>query len=296
MKPSIDDIALFIQVVKHGNLAGAARQLSLPAATVTRRLQKLEHATGAKLLHRSARQCVLTQDGEVYYQTYAGLVGQFESAWQLLSEESQQLSGKLKVLAPVNISHSILRPMWVSFTRQYPDIELELLLSNHPMDIIETQADLAVRIGKQNDSSLYQRRLGQIDTLLVATPGYIERFGMPQHPGELVEHDLIGLTMRPKWLLHNESTGQTFTVYPRCRAQINDPVLVKHFVCDSQGIALAPWLEVKAELEAGHLVRVLPQWGGEVRELLMLWPGGKLMTKRLKCLSEHIYQYVQQHL
>ena len=295
MKSSLDDIALFVQVVKHGNLASAARHAGLPAATVTRRLQKLEHALGVKLLHRSARKCVLTQDGGAYFDAYAELVERFEAARQQFSEESQKLEGNLKVLAPVNISHGILGPMWIAFTREYPKIELELHLSNHPMDMIETQADLAIRIGRQDDSSLYQRRLGQIENVLVASEDYIARYGMPDTPAELSEHELIGLSMRPKWQLHNETNGQTFTLYPRCRAQVNDPLMVKYFVRDAQGIALAPLTEVKHELAGGELIRVLPEWGGEVRDIYLLWPGGKLLSQRAKCLRDYVYQYVQQY-
>ena len=295
MKSSLDDIALFVQVVKHSNLAGAARYAGLPAATVTRRLQKLEHALGVKLLHRSARKCVLTQDGEAYFDAYAELVERFEAARQQFSDESQKLEGKLKVLAPVNISHGILGPMWTAFTREFPKIELELHLSNHPMDMIETQADLAIRIGRQDDSSLYQRRLSQIENVLVASEDYIARYGMPDTPAELSEHELIGLSMRPKWQLHNETNGQTFTLYPRCRAQVNDPLMVKYFVRDAQGIALAPLTEVKHELAGGELIRVLPEWGGEVRDIYLLWPGGKLLSQRAKCLRDYVYQYVQQY-
>ena len=199
------------------------------------------------------------------------------------------------MLAPVNISHGILGPMWTAFTREFPKIELELHLSNHPMDMIETQADLAIRIGRQDDSSLYQRRLGQIENVLVASEDYIARYGMPDTPAELSEHELIGLSMRPKWQLHNETNGQTFTLYPRCRAQVNDPLMVKYFVRDAQGIALAPLTEVKDELAGGELIRVLPEWGGEVRDIFLLWPGGKLLSQRAKCLRDYVYQYVQQH-
>ena len=295
MQSSLDDIALFVQVVKHGNLAAAARYLGLPPATVTRRLQKLEHALGVKLLHRSARKCVLTHDGETYFDAYAELVGRFEAAQQQFNDGAQKLEGKLKVLAPVNISHGILGPMWVAFTRDYPQIELELHLSNHPMDIVEMQADLAVRIGRQSDSSLYQRRLGQIENVLVATQDYVAKHGLPEHPSELANHDLISLSMRTRWQLQNDSNGQSFTFYPRCRALVNDPLMVKYFVRDSQGIALAPLTEVKKELAGGELIRILPEWGGEVRDIFILWPGGRLLSQRAKCLRDYIYRYVQQH-
>lgn len=292
----LDDIALFVEVVNRGNLATAAKQLKLPAATVTRRIQRLEERLGVKLMHRSARKLVLTHDGDVYFQTYAELVQQFNQAQQILGQESKQLSGKVKVLAPVNISHGILRSMWVSFTRDYPDIQLDLELSNLQMDLIEAQADLAIRIGKQPDSSFYQRRLGELETVLVATQTYIEAHGAPEHPSQLIEHNLIGLTMRKKWVLHQQTTSQNYTLYPQWRAQINDPVFVKYFVLDSQGIALVPLTEVKAELDSGEAVRILPDWKGEVRDIFLIWPSGKLMSKRAQCLRDYIFEYMHKSL
>lgn len=292
----LDDIALFVEVVNRGNLATAAKQLKLPAATVTRRIQRLEERLGVKLMHRSARKLVLTHDGDVYFQTYAELVQQFNQAQQILGQESKQLSGKVKVLAPVNISHGILRSMWVSFTRDYPDIQLDLELSNLQMDLIEAQADLAIRIGKQPDSSFYQRRLGELETVLVATQTYIEAHGAPEHPSQLIEHSLIGITMRKKWVLHQQTTSQSYTLYPQWRAQINDPVFVKYFVLDSQGIALVPLTEVKAELDSGEAVRILPDWKGEVRDIFLIWPSGKLMSKRAQCLRDYIFEYMHKSL
>ena len=292
----LDDIALFVEVVNRGSLAAGAKQVKLPAATVTRRIQRLEAQLGVKLMHRSARKLVLTHDGEVYFQTYAELVQQFNQAQQVLSQENQQLAGKVKVLAPVNISHGILRAMWVSFTNEYPDIQLDLELSNHQMDLIETQADLAIRIGKQPDSSFYQRRLGELETVLIATPAYLRAHGEPSHPSELVEHNLIGISMRKKWVLQNHVNSQNFTLYPQCRAQINDPVFVKYFVLDSQGIALVPLTEVKNELDNGEAVRILPDWKGEVRDIFLIWPGGKLLSKRAQCLRDYIFDYMNKSL
>lgn len=125
-----DDIALFIHIVQQQGLAAAAQKLGLPAATVTRRLQRLEASVARQLIHRSARQFVLTPEGEAFYQAYAGLVEQLEQTQQQLSGELNLLAGPLKVLAPTNISIGLLQPMWSGFIKMYPDIKLELMLSN----------------------------------------------------------------------------------------------------------------------------------------------------------------------
>ena len=292
----LDDIALFIHIAQQGGLSNAATQLGLPVATVSRRLQRLEQQLGYQPLQRSARQCVLTVDGEVLYQTYAGLVEQFEQAQQQLRTDMQELRGKLLVLAPSNISHGMLRPMWLGFTRQYPDIQLELQLSNQLQDMIKAKADLAMRIGPQADSSLYQKRLGQISKFLVAAPSYLSAHPAPQQPSELKDHRLIGTTIAGKWRLSQRETGAVQEILPRFNTLLNDSTFAKYMAVDGQGIALLPVTESQEELQRGQLRRVLPQWQGEPRDIYAVWPSGRLLNAKAKCLLDYMKQYIAQHL
>lgn len=289
----IDDIALFIHVVRHGGLAGAARHLLMPTATVTRRIQKLEQQVGRQLLHRSARRFVLTQEGEVYYQAYADLVDQFEVTRQQLSEDMQQLRGKLRVLAPTNLSHGFLRAMWLGFTRTYPDIQLDLSLSNQVQDIIKSKADIALRIGPQPDSNLYQQKLGAIEKVLVASPDYIAKSGVPLEPAAIRDFRVVGTNLSTKWTLTHEPSGLVQEVFPKFSATFDDTSFVKYMVCDGQGLSLLPLTEVQDELQSGQLVRLLPEWRGEMREIFVVWPSGKLLNAKAKCLREYLREYIR---
>lgn len=292
----LDDICLFIHIVQQGGLSGAARYLSLPAATVTRRLQKLENNTGSKLLNRSSRQCVLTQEGEVFYQTYVDLVTQFDEAQQQLKHKNKQLKGKLKVLAPTNISHTLLRPIWLNFTKSYPDIQLELFLSNQMQDMIKQRADIAVRIGPQADSSLYQQKIGQIKKILVASPTYLTKFNSPTHPDDLKAHRIVGTHLSSKWNLVHDNQTLKKELFPRFSTLSNDTGFIKHLVCDHQGIALLPITEVSAELNSGHLVQILPQWQGGVRDIYLVWPSGQLLNHKAKTLKQYLREHLSQYL
>lgn len=292
----LDDTSLFINIVQHGGLSSAARVLSLPVATVTRRLQKLEQQLGYQLLHRSARQFALTQEGEVYYRAYTDLVGQFEQTRQQLSADMKQVRGKLKVLAPINISHGFLRPMWLGFARRYPEIQLEVILSNQLQDMAASKADIAVRVGPQPDSSLHQKKLGEIEKILVASPTYLAEIGAPQHPSDIKNHRVIGTTMFSKWKLNNRETGASLEVFPRFSALFNDTSFAKYLACDSQGISLLPMTEVKAEIESGDLVRILPQWRGEARGIYAVWPSGRLLNEKAKRLREYLQDYIDANL
>ena len=289
-----DDIVLFIHIVQSRGLAAAARQLQLPAATVTRRLQKLENSVGCQLIHRSARQFKLTADGEMYYQAYAELAHQLQTTARELDKDMQQISGRLKVLAPTNISNGILQPMWSAFLKAYPEIQLHLELNNQKDDLLMSQADIALRIGPQSDSNLYQKRLGSIATILVAGPQYIQQHGAPKTLEDLSQHRLISITALEQWQLKNQQTVKQQTLQPETNTVVNDVSLACQMACDDLGIALLPMSEIESELENKRLIRVLTPWQGPDRDIYAVWPSGRLLTAKAKCLRDFMQSFIEQ--
>lgn len=289
-----DDIVLFVHIVQQQCLASAAQKLGLPAATVTRRLQRLEASVMRQLIHRSARQFSLTADGEVFYQAYAGLVEQLEQTQQQLSGEMNVLAGPLTVLAPSNISTGLLQPMWSGFIKAYPDIKLELMLSNSVESMLSSGADLALRIGPQESSMLYQKRLGSLKTVLVATPEYLASNAEPLNIDALELHRLIGTNTLATWSMVNSKTKIIQEIRPRFATQVNDIKLATQLVCDHLGISLLPTSEVENLINAGTLIQVLPSWQGPKRDLYTVWPSGKLLSARAKCLKEYMEEFIQQ--
>ncbi len=294
----IDDIALFVHIVQYRGLAAAAQHLQLPAATVTRRLQKLEAHIGSQLIHRSARQFNLTQEGEVYFKAYADLVQQFEATSQHLSSVQHQLSGPLKVLAPTNISLGVLQPAWSTFVKAYPDIHLQLQLNNSTEDVIGAQADIAIRIGPQSDSLLYQKRLGAINTVIVASPQYLVSMeslvGTLSMLDDLHQHKIIGVNSLSAWKLTNSDSKQQVTLHPKYTTTVNDIRFASQLACDGAGVALLPMSEVKNELEAGTLKHIFCPWSGSARDIFAVWPSGKLLNAKAKCLLEVMQQHFLQ--
>ena len=288
-----DDIVLFIHITQQQGLAGAAHKLGVPAATVTRRLKRLEKSLGCQLIHRSARQFILTGEGKVFYQAYAELVEQLEDTQQKLSSNLHSLSGKLKVLAPSNISTGLLQPMWSNFIKTYPDIKLELTLSNSIEDMLSSSADIALRIGPQASSSLYQKRMGSLHTYLVCSPEYLTDRGAPEDLESLSEHNLIGISALTSWNMLNTNTGKTQEFRPRFSTLVNDVKFVSQLVQDGAGIALLPTSEIISHINSNKLVRILQPWQGPDRELFTIWPSGKLLNAKAKSLQSHIEIYMQ---
>lgn len=288
----LDDIALFIQIAQRRSLAAAAGHLGLPAATVTRRLRKLEEAIGAQLVHRSARKFSLTAEGEAYFEAFADLIAQAQTTQHGLSADLHALQGSLNVAAPTNISVGILQPMWSGFLKAHPDIRLTLTLSNENKDLLERQVDLALRAGPQTDLRLYQQKLGSVATVLVASPSYLDAAGTPDAPSDLSAHRHIKVVALAQWQLENSRTGARETVHLNPFVSVDDIGLARQLAVDGHGVALLPITEVSRDLKSGLLRTVLPDWQGPGRDIFAVWPTGRLLSARAKCLRDYMAAFI----
>ncbi|MCV0428140.1 MAG: LysR family transcriptional regulator [Roseibium sp.] len=288
----LDDLALFVRIAQNRSLSATARQLNVPPATVTRRLRKLEEQVGAQLVHRSARKFSLTSEGEAYYEAFADLIHQAEVSLRGLSADLHDMRGRLRVAAPTNISVGMLEPMWSAFLKSYPEIQLTLLLSNENKDLLENRIDLALRIGPQTDLRLYQKRLGRVATMLVASPGYLAKTGVPERPEDLKSHKLIWVSSLPHWQLKNMDTGEEATQHLTANIAVDDIGLACQFSADGHGIALLPVTETSKKIVEGNLQFVMPQWQGQGREAYAVWPTGRLLSARAKCLRDYMESYM----
>ncbi|GAA0772787.1 LysR family transcriptional regulator [Roseibium denhamense] len=288
----IDDIALFVHIVRARGLAGAAERLGLPPATVTRRLKKLEDRLDLQLLHRSSRKFALTAAGETYFEALADQVLTIEATLEKLSSDQHSLKGPLKAAAPTNISVGLLKPMWSSFLKAHPGILLDLRLSNRNIDLREGQIDLALRIGEQRDASLYQKRIGTIATGLVASPDYVGANSPIRHPEDLKTHQLIGVAAIPDWQLTHRTSGQEVRLPVRGDHVVDDISIARQFAEDGLGIALLGATEIGPSLETGSLVNILPEWQGGERPVYAVWPSGRLLSARAAALRDFMQAYL----
>ena len=290
----LDDIALFVHIVKTGSLSKTAELKVLPAASVTRRLQKLEHNLKCKLINRSARQFNLTLEGQKLFDECSYLVESLEDRANRFETSVNELSGKIKLLAPTNLAISFLNTAWSEFISKYKDIEVEFVLDNKTDNFLATQADFAIRVGPQQSSDLYQVRIGVIKTILVASNEYIKMCGLPNDPDDLDSHHLIVGSTLSNWSLQNNINRIQFSLRPsNPRVIANEFRVVKQLAIDGLGITLLPVSEVVSDLNNGELVRVLPTWTGQDRDIYIIWANRKLLTRRAKLLIEFLKSFVQ---
>lgn len=284
----LDDLALFVRIVETGSLRSAAAALEVPAATVTRRLQKLEHALGCQLLHRSARRMLPTQEGQKYYEQCRPLLLALQQTTQSLDANLNQLSGTVRVLAPINLANGPFRTFWSSFMLRYPAIRLELQLSNHNEDLLGTGADLAIRAGQQVDSSFGQRRLGAVRNVLTASPDYLRSCPALSVPDDLQQHRLIVAEPATQWRFVERTSAAVQTLVPQGHFRVNEMQLAVHMASSGIGVLYCPATQVADALQSGHLVEVLPAWQAATRPIYAIWPQSRQMPARVRVLLDHL--------
>lgn len=290
----IDDLAIFIKAVECGNLSKAANVLGMTPATVSRRLQKLEESLSCRLVNRTARQFTLTKEGEKYYSECSGLVNELEARTKNLNAFLHQTSGGLKVLAPGNLAVGALKELWSEFSKEYPEIKLELNTNNAMENFLDSRADIAIRIGPQKDSDLYQKKLGEIKTVLAATPSYLNKNKPISTPEALNGKFIVAIKYIKDWKLTNYKNMEKANITVTGNIEVTDVRLAANLCSNSLGIGLLPVSEIKNQLESGELVRILPDWQGPTREIFAIWAGGRTLNKRARLMLDKMQFYINQ--
>lgn len=287
---------LFVCIVERGSLHAAARQLEMPPATLTRRLQKLEATLGCRLLHRSARQLQPTSEGWQYYEQCQPMLAALQQTTRHLDAELHKPAGQITLLAPGALVNGVFGQVWPDFIQRYPDIRLQMHLSNTREDLLTQRADLALRVGEQPDSRLTQRLLGRASTVLVAAPDYLARQGWPQDPQALAQHRLLLshpiLSWRFQHIEHGERcVFQADAPINDIRLKVNDMQLAVNMAIAGVGILYCPYTVAGEALASGQLLNPLPAWRGASRPIYAVWPGQRALPARVRLLLDHLVDF-----
>jgi DNA-binding transcriptional LysR family regulator len=253
-------MALFVEVARVRSFRKAADALGMPNSTLSRRISELEKAIGLRLLHRTTRKLELTEAGQIYYERSKRIVDEARLAHEQLGAMLEQPSGVLRVSLPVDFATLYLTTIIVDFARHYPGITFEFDLTPRRVDLVTEPFDVAIRMGKLEDSSLIARLIGRHSLHLYASPGYIEASGEPATPAELGERECICMSRVPTWALHQGTNRVDIGVGGRFT--LNSVGMIRTLAVNHQGIALLPEKIVAEDLAAGRLRRILPEWQG----------------------------------
>lgn len=258
------DIAVFVRVVELGSFTKAADALGLSKAFVSKVVNRLEQRLSARLLHRTTRRLALTEAGEALFARSAAALAEIAEAENDVAQLTGKPRGTLRVTAPGYFGVTTLAPRLKEFRVRYPDVALDLDLSDRIVDIVKERFDVAVRISSMGDSSLVATRLAPCPTALVASPAYLRRHGTPKTPADLADHEGLGYSIVKtpnEWRLRGPK-GRTFTVTVQSSIRCNNDFALKQFALDGLGVVFFPRFFVEGELASGKLVQLLPDYPG----------------------------------
>ncbi|GAA0840427.1 MAG: LysR family transcriptional regulator [Cupriavidus sp.] len=252
------DIAVFVRAAALGNLSAAARDLALSTSTASARLQRLEEQLGARLLHRTTRRLSLTGDGERFLVHAEQLLVISEAAAQSVGRGAEAPRGPLRVTAPASFGRQHVSPAIPAFLKAYPDITLDLRLTDQIVGLVDAGIDVALRMGALPDSSLVARPLAPSRRVICASPDYLGRHGTPRHPEDLRKHNCLVLGDQSTWRFDTPVGEHAVAVHGNLR--VDNGEVIRDAILAGMGIALKSTWDVAPYLQRGDLVSLLDEY------------------------------------
>ncbi len=295
----LNDILVFTRVADLGSFTAAARRLSLPKSSVSARVARLEERLGARLLERSTRKLRLTVVGERYHEHARRVILELEQASAMVEQFRTEPSGVLRISAPVVLGQAFLPLIVAEYMQIHPQVQVFVDLSNRRVDLLEEGFDVALRAGVLGDSSLVARRVGRASARLFAAPAYLARFGTPKAPEDLAEHRLLEGGVSPSanlWTLQQDDGDVRHAVTARFAVITNDTPTLTMAAVMGQGIASLPAFAVAAEVAAGRLHPVLPDWCTRQLDIHAVFPSHKSLSPALRAFVDLVAHRLAERL
>lgn len=290
----VNDLRAFCRVVDLGSITGAAKALGETKGAVSRRITRLEGALGVVLLRRSPRLVQPTEDGAAYRASVGRVLEMLDDANTQARRAVSAPSGHLRVTAPVDVGLTLMAPIAAGFVERYPDITVEMILTEKLLDFDGHQIDVAVRAGSAlQDSALVAHRLLDVRGMLYASPAYLESHGAPRRPEDLAAHRLLLVqTERGAASLTLHRDGEEHRLRLRSRSSLSgsDFAFTREVALGGSGIALLPDIIARSAVEAGTLVPVLKDWVGFSGTLFAVHHGTRLLTPKVRVFRDHLIE------
>lgn len=287
MLDNLPNLVTFARIVSAGSLSAAARELDLSLAVVSKRLSELERSIGVRLIQRTTRRLILTEEGEMFYAQVMRILSEVEEAEAMMSRRSQIVSGLLRLTAPGAFGRQWLAPIVADFQRLHPQLTVHMELTDVVVDLLSSGVDMAIRFGSLADSSLIARQLAPNYRVLCATSAYLERHGIPEHPADLVQHRciLIGDQAQAEWRF--EGSERT-SVRVRGALITNDGGAAHTWALEGAGIALKSIWDVGDDIASGRLRRVLPAHTIVAAPLHAIYPNSRHLAPRVRAFVDYL--------
>ncbi|MBB3139862.1 LysR family transcriptional regulator [Halomonas organivorans] len=286
--PDINDLKAFVAVAEAGGFTAAADRLGVAKSRVSQKVSRLEASLGVSLFSRTTRRINTTPEGEFVYGRCGPLLSELTEVLEEVGQAKTGLRGPLRLSVPMELAVQSLAPLVRRFMIVYPGVQLELRSSDHIIDPVQEGIDLSFRLGWLKESRQKAVKLRDFEQVVVASPDYLARAGMPQTPVDLANHDWIALSLLPAPLtwsfVHQDGREERVQVRGQCKTDAT--TLLRALLREGMGISVLHELYAAPDLSAGALVRLLPEWHLPRVGLYAVYPPGRFVSPRARALVE----------
>ncbi len=290
---------VFARVVEAGNFTKAADSLQMPKPTVTKLVQSLEAHLKVKLLQRTTRSVTVTSDGAVYYERVVRLLADLDEIEATMSRARTSPKGRLRIDVGTSVAHEILIPHMMDFHARYPDLQVEMGVTDRPVNLVSDNVDCVIRGGTLTDQSLVARRIATVDFMTCATPEYVRRHGLPSHPSEIeTAHQVVNYVSAANGRLFPltfEKDGETLEIEGRHVLAVNEASA--YMVAGMSGLGIFQPVRFMAEsrIASGELVQVLPEWGAGTLPIYVVYPSNRHLSAKVRAFVDWVVELFAQH-
>lgn len=281
----------FTKVVELGSFSEAGRALRLSRSAISKYINDLENELGVQLLNRTTRQVSPTENGQVYFERAIGVLSELDAADQAVTHLQATPRGLLRVNAPMSFGTLQLGPAIADFMERYPELRIQLVLSDAQVDPVQDGLDVTLRIAELESSSLIARKILPIDRVVAASPGYFERHGTPKHPSDLRDHNCLAygfLTTGNQWKL----TGQDgdHWIQPRWTLCVNNAEVLRDAAINARGIAVLPVFIASDALNDGRLKTCLTDYRPPQLALYAIYPPTQHLAVKVRLFIDFLVE------
>ena len=277
------EMEIFVRVIESGSFSAAARDLDMGQPAISKTIARLEDRLSVRLLTRSTRKLSPTEAGTAFYERALRVIGEANEAEAAAQGAGAGLEGRLRIAAPVTFSRLHLVPQLGYFLEAHPKVQLDVVMDDRMVDLVAENIDVALRLGVLTDPALKARKLAHAERLVVASPAYLARRGVPRTPADLLEHDgiIYGQGSGGEEWVFRRGTSE-ISVYLRTRLRFSAAEGVREAVLAGQGFAIASRWMFAPELESGELASVLDAWTLPPMDLWVIFPAGRLTSAKAR--------------
>ena len=284
------ELTFFATLVKAGSLTAAARELNVTPPAISKRLQQLENRLGVRLLHRTTRRIGLTHEGEVYLENARRILDEIDELESTVSSSRVAPKGLLRVNAPLGFGRTYITPLVSDFAKEYPDVQVQLQLSDHPLILADESIDVGIRFGDLPDARVVARRIAPNRRLLCASPAYLQKHGIPESPEELPRHNCLILrqneTASGIWRLTRGRKAHTVKVHGNLSS--NDGEVVLKWALDGHGVLQRAEWDIAKYVRSGRLRLVLEDYALPPADIYAVYPQRHHMSAKVSAFIEFL--------